>query len=188
MSSDGDDAPPPPEPADARPGNDELPLAKDAFSYIADRRILAAANRRTSEKLARHHVLPAYYREIKTHLDPDEWRTGFLAVHDYFIPAQLTIDLRQNVPQALLRDLYRPVHESFVWYEREVHVTLDRAGSAALAAARAARKLEPRPVIEPSVRDVAAEQARRREFVSTRWKPLYADDAPHPSVRVFRND
>jgi hypothetical protein len=182
----GVDDPPLPE-RDAELGVDELPRARDAVHYIADRRILAACERRQRQQPFPEPSLRIYLREPRTHLSPEEWRTGFLAVHERFIPPELEHDLKQNAPQALLRDLYRPVREE-KWVEPEVLVTLDPAARGALAEARQMRRLEPLEYVSPIANRVAEEQARRRAFVSTRWEPLYRDDEERPKVRVWLNE
>jgi hypothetical protein len=82
------------------------------------------------------------------------------------------------MPQALLRDLYRPVHEER-WFPREpIEGTGDRSGRATMQAARVARRLPPLPRIEPGARAVVAYQSWRRAFVAARWQPVRE---PRPS-------
>ena len=96
------------------------------------------------------------------------------------IPVELQNDLRQNMPQALLRDLYRPVHEER-WVEREVvEGTGDRGGVAAMQAVRDARKVPELPRVEPIVRAVLEYQAWRRQLLAERWQPFRPD--PEPQV------
>jgi hypothetical protein len=169
-------------------GEDELPRAKDAYHYIADPRILGHLDKleRTAATMLQPISLPTFVREEKVHVEPEDWRAGYLSVHDYWISDELTFSLRQNVPQALLRDLYRPLRESFVWYDREVQVSLDFAGTQALREANAARKIEPLPVVEPVLRAVHENQAVRRWLTLERWLPHHPDEADHPKVSVLR--
>src|SRR4051812_20061084 len=63
----------------------------------------------------RDYSLPAFVRtEMKLHLDPGEWGAGFLQVHERELPPELFADLREQTPQATLRDLYRPVQDFYV--------------------------------------------------------------------------
>jgi hypothetical protein len=160
--------------------DDKPPLAVDVYKELADERILSACERYVSARLVHDFSVElTTRREPKLHLDPEAWGTGFLAVREREgFPAELIRDLHEVTPQAILRDLYRPVRVS-QWFEREVRVELDEGGRRALAEARAAAvKREPLPRIEPTVRDVVAEQARRRAFLAERWQPAMADDAP----------
>src|SRR5581483_9945826 len=98
-----------------------------------------------------------------------------LRERDGFAP-ELQADLHHLTPQASLRDLYRPVHVSR-WVEREARgEDLDPGGRRSLAEARAAQHREPLPRVTPLVRDVVAEQARRRALMAERWLPAKRDD------------
>src|SRR5262249_1144576 len=110
-------------------------------------------------------------------VDPADWRTGLVRVEgEREIPAQLINDLHEVMPQALLRDLYRPVHEER-WIERElIEGTGDRGGFAAMQEAREARARRPElPRVEPATRTVRADQTGRRGLLAERWQPLKTD-------------
>ena len=70
---------------------DELPRAKDACRYIADPRLLGRLDRlqRSSSYLVQEHDLPIRAGVLPFHLEPSDWRAGFLAMHDYELPPQL---------------------------------------------------------------------------------------------------
>jgi hypothetical protein len=130
------------------------------------------------QRLMRDWSMPIHVREQRLHLDPADWGTGFVRVEgEREVPAQLTNDLHEVMPQALLRDLYRPVHEER-WVERElVEGTGDRGGFAAMHEARAARARRPElPRVEPATRTVRAYQTWRRALLAERWQPLKPDD------------
>src|SRR5439155_12344478 len=117
-------------------------------------------------------------------LDPADWGAGYLVEpREYDLPIQLYDDLKQLTPQSLLRDLFRPVRE-LVWVEREVYAELDPGGRKAWLEARRAQPREPVPTVQPTTREMRAEQQRRREFLRESWKPKYADDQPRPAVVV----
>lgn len=145
-----------------------------------DERLIARMETHTKrgERMVRDWSLPLNLRETKTHLDPDDWRTGFLrADRERDIPAQLTSDLRQNMPQALLRDLFRPVYDER-WVAREiVEGTGDRGGFAAMREAREARRKPELPRIESALGAVRAYQTWRRAMVAERWRPFKDDPA-----------
>ena len=163
---------------------DELPRAKDAFHYIADRRLVdrVVRNGRAAGELVRDPSLPIRAGVLPNHMEPADWRAGYLEVHDYEAPAQLFQDLKQCTPQALLRDLYRPEYQAFVWHEREVMVTIDRGGTQALKEAFAAQKLEPLPRIEPLGTEVQQHADAWRKIVRDRWKPVLDDSEPRKRV------
>ena len=146
-----------------------------------DERLLqrCAAHVARGERLGRDWSLPINLRAPRLHVEPADWRTGFLRVEgERDIPMELQDDLRQNLPQALLRDLYRPVHEER-WVERElVEGSGDRGGFAAMQAVRDARRPPALPRIEPAVRAVCEYQAWRRGLLAERWLPLRGDSEP----------
>jgi hypothetical protein len=163
--------------------NDELPRARAAYPYMADRRILGRLEARARAVL-RNFDVPIRAREPRLHVEPSDWRAGFLRVGERWIPDALLFDLKVLTPQALLRDLYRPIR-ALQWYEREPIVEFDRAGMQGFAEARAAQKLPPRPVIEPLVQVVIEHRRLQRELVQQRWQPFMPDSEPRKSVGVF---
>ena len=168
--------------------DDELPRAAAAVQYIADRRLLSRIARleRESGAMVRPPEVKLYAGELPNHLDPADWRAGYLAVREIELPPQLYADIHENAPQALLRDLYRPVPEAFVWHEREVAVELDFAGTRALAEARAAQKRDPLPEVQPLGPELREHAQKWRTFVRERWKPHLDDSEPRRSVWLPR--
>jgi len=159
-------------------------MSAPAWEAAVDARLLARceAHVRRGERLMRDWSVPTSLRAPALHVEPEGWRAGYLrADRERDIPMELQHDLRQNMPQALLRDLYRPVHEER-WFEREiVEGTADRGGVAAMQAVRDARKVPPLPRVEPVTRVVREYQQWRRALVAERWQPFLADDAPRRS-------
>ncbi len=98
------------------------------------------------------------------------------------LPQQLYADLHELAPQALLRDLHRPVKSFFVELERQEVSEVLGILQAECEKLREARRLEPLPEIEPSVLAMAEQQRRRRSFMAERWQPLLPDDAPRKEV------
>ena len=143
-----------------------------------DERLIARCEAHVTrgERLMRDWSVPTNLRPPKLHVEPADWRAGFLRVEDEReIPMQLQNDLRQNTPQALLRDLYRPVHEKR-WVEREeIEGTGDRGGFAAMQTARDARKTPELPRVESLGRAVREYQAWRRGLLAERWQPFRPD-------------
>jgi hypothetical protein len=126
--------------------------------------------------------LPVRIQPPELHLDPAQWGVGFLAVHERTIPWQLSEDLRQLSPQALLRDLHRPEME-LRWVSREpIEGTDRRAAVGALTELRALRQKPELPRIESLTRVMRAYQTFRRHLVDERWEPALPDDAPRRPV------
>lgn len=147
----------------------------------ADPQILRRTERWTNHRMLPHRALPMAIGPQTTLFDNvlRDWHVGYLAANEMDeIPYELRKDLSERVPQALLRDIYRPVFRPrFV--ERESHeFQLDPGGRSALAEAKAALQREPIPTIQSSVAVVISEQRRRRRFVQRTWHPYRADDAP----------
>jgi hypothetical protein len=158
----------------------------EAWRAVVDARLIDACERhqRGAEQLRREPSLPTFVRQPKLHLEPSDWGAGYLQVSEREIPSELQQDLRQLMPQALLRDLYRPVHE-IGWIERAiVEGTGDRGGALAMAEARAARTRPERVHVEPGTRVVRAYQIWRRELYAERWQPILGDDEPRTPVAI----
>ena len=147
----------------------------------ADPRILSRIDRWLHARMLPSRELPQALRPQTTHFDNvlKEWHVGYLAVRELEeVPHELRQDLAERAPQAILRDIYRPVHrEKFV--ERTVHeIELDPAGQRAYSEAKAGLKREPLPQIESSVALMMTEGRRRRRFLMRPWLPYRPDDAP----------
>jgi hypothetical protein len=168
---------------------DELPKARDAYPHLADKRVLERVARleHKSSTMVRDPELPIRAGTLPFHLEPSDWRAGYLSVHEVELPPQLHGDLRECAPQALLRDLFRPEREAFVWYDRETLVTIDRGGRAAFRDALAAQKRDPLPVVQPLVGAVMARAREWQKVVSERWKPFLDDDQPRKKVFVVHD-
>lgn len=161
-------------------GSDEEPRAREVIGAIADQRVIERAFRRASPP----YRLPAPPRSpgLRVHVEPEAWRAGFVRVDEREVPSELIADLRELTPQALLRDLHRPVLES-VWHERELIVEpLDHGGRAAWAELRRERNREPLPRVPSTSAAIREEQLRRRAFLAERWQPTLPDDAPRKAI------
>lgn len=159
----------------------------EKWRAVVDARVVDACERheRDADRLRREPSLPTWARNPRLHLEPSDWRAGYLAVRgEYDVPFELQQDLHRLMPQALLRDLYRPVHEER-WIEREIiEGTGDRTGVQSLAEARAARRPPPLPRVEPGTRAVRAYQTWRRALLAERWQPILGDDEPRRKVVI----
>lgn len=123
--------------------------------------------------------LPIALRSQPTHFDRlADWYAGYLGVRAEYEPSyELRRDLKERVPQALLRDIYRPVrgHDSIDFV---CHEALDHGGRAAMAEAKQALNREPIPTIEPVLLTVLEYQKWRQRLMRTPWQPFLRDDAP----------
>jgi hypothetical protein len=157
------------------------------LAEIADPRLLAQLERRRTAKLVRELSLPLYtaQRQLKLHLEPSDWGAGYLAVRDRELPDQLLSDLHDLSPQAILRDLYRPVRaEVPIILERHEGTSPHRSAKEAIAEAKIARVRQEVPRIEPLSQLVKEEQERRRAMLDEPWQPAMPDDAPRRPVVV----
>lgn len=163
----------------------EEKAAQDQFNARvrrdADARILARIERWLNPRMLPERALPQALRPQPTHFDNilSDWHAGYLAVRELEeIPHELRQDLTERAPQAILRDIYRPVRrDTFV--ERTMHeIEWDPAGRRALAEAKQGLVREPLPQLESSVVLMMAEQRRRRRVLSRPWLPYRPDDAP----------
>jgi hypothetical protein len=130
---------------------------------------------------------PAFFRpSLHLNIDPDQWTHG-LEVHTRELPQELFNSLRERTPQALLRDLHRPVIKFYV--EPALIEGTEVIGQLNLEfeKLRQARKLDPRPSIEPTVNVFHAEQTRRRGFLAKRWEPILSDETDRKTVRVWQD-
>jgi hypothetical protein len=151
---------------------------------VADPALLSLVARRLRPEIVRSHQLPTWAGELPNHLDPADWRAGFLAVHDGGPPPDVREALNEMTPQSHLRDLFRPE------YSREpvpldLHpLPLDPGGRAAYAEVRASMRREPLPWVARSLDVLAELAAQRRNFLHTPWQPFLRDDEPRREVFV----
>lgn len=124
--------------------------------------------------------LPTAIRPQRTHFDRlADWNAGYLGVRAEFEPPyEMTRDLKEQVPQSILRDIYRPVRRQPMIEPAFIEVNADPGGRLALAEAKAALQREPLPTVEPILLVVIAEQRRRRRFLRRPWPSFRADEAP----------
>jgi len=124
------------------------------------------------DRMVRDWSMAGTLRPPKLHLDPSDWRAGYLrADRERDIPMELSADLHENMPQALLRDLYRPdFPERFIM--RELVEGSERGALPALREAREARQKPPLPRIASTLGVVREYQTWRRGLVAERWKPV----------------
>ena len=153
--------------------------ASSDWRASVDARLIARCEAYTSrgDRMVRDWSMPSSLRPPKLHLDPADWGAGYLrADRERDIPMQLSSDLRENMPQALLRDLYRPEYqERFI--ERELVEGSERSALPAMREARQARQKPPLPRIASSLGAVREYQTWRRSLVAERWKPV-KDEPP----------
>lgn len=147
---------------------------------------LARLCERWETSMPSHEVgLPTLVRlELPTTLARGDWRP-LVEVHPREVPPELTRDLRELTPQALLRDLHRPVRQFFVELQPVEGTRVSGRLEEEFDLLRKARQVEGRPQLEPSVRVVHEEQLRRQALMAEEWKPLVPDDAPRAKVEVW---
>lgn len=146
----------------------------EAWRAAVDERLIARCeeHERRGARLMRDWSVATHLRAPRLHVEPEAWGAGYLrADRERDIPAELSNDLHQTMPQALLRDLYRPVREER-WVERElVEGTGDRGGFAAMQEVREARRPPPLPRVDSGLRAVREYQQWRRSLLAEHWQP-----------------
>jgi hypothetical protein len=134
---------------------------------------------------SRELTLPTFVRwEMPTTLAREDFRP-LVQVHPREVPPELTRDLRELTPQALLRDLHRPVRQFFVELQPIEGTQVTGRLEEEFDRLRQARRVEPRADVVPTVRVVWDEQRRRQALMAEEWKPLVPDDAPRNRVQVW---
>lgn len=123
--------------------------------------------------------LPMAIRPQPTHFDRlADWYCGYLGVRDdYEVSYETQQDLKHAVPQAILRDIYRPVKNITREWERH-DFELDPGGRQAMAEAKKAQQRDPLTPLPSSLTVFAAEQRRRRRLRDTPWQAARPDSAP----------
>ena len=91
---------------------------------------------------------------------------------------ELIRDLKEGVPQSILRDIFRPVRASSGVEPHYHELNLDPGGRRGWEAVREAQKREPLPTFEPALATLISEQRRRRRFLKRPWQSFRKDDAP----------
>lgn len=165
----------------------EMEQWNDRIRRDADPGILARIRRIEQHPMVpRPRSLPRAMRDMSTHFDDPlhQWHVGYLRVHDEMeLPHELHRDLRECVPQSILRDIFRPT-TGFDFVLEPMETEPDRTGAQALREAKEALNREPLPTIESSVLLVSAEQRRRNRFVVQPWKTLLKDTQPRQYYQV----
>jgi hypothetical protein len=160
------------------------PEPRPPLEAIVDPELLAIVAGRARPEIAREHGLMTFAREPRNHLDPADWGAGFLAVREGGPPPEVLEALREQTPQAHLRDLYRPVYsEAPVALELNA-MPIDSGGREAYAEVRAALVREPLPQVVCSLERVAERRDAWRAFLATPWQPFLRDDEPRRDVQV----
>ncbi len=161
------------------------PRAGDQLDRVVSPALMDAVEKLCTRIVFQPYSLPTFAREPRLHVEPRDWLAIVVEQRERGnFSNQYYNDLRERAPQANLRDLYRPVMESR-WHEREPRGDeRDPGARKAAAEVRAARKREPLPSIEPSVRAVVAAQRARRAFLAERWQPTKPDDAPRDAIEA----
>lgn len=147
----------------------------------ADPQFLERLNRWAKRPLIRElEPLPMSIRPMATHFDNlARWYAGYLGVRgEYEAPDELRRDLRECVPQSLLRDIYRPVRREKLVEWVYTEISRDPAGQEALAEARAARERPPVERVQSSQILMTQVLRYRRRLHEQAWKPRRPDDAP----------
>src|ERR1700712_3194238 len=123
--------------------------------------------------------LPMALRPQPTHFDRvSDWYCGYLGVRqEYELSYEDQQDLKQCVPQSILRDIFRPVKTPQFEWERP-DFELDPGGRKALAEAKKMLQRDPLPTLVPATEVFAAARQRRQRLHNHPWLPRRPDSAP----------
>ena len=165
-------------PADSRLPISEEPKAIEVLKKLADPALLQVADRYCRIEPLEISVC-LVLKEPADHLSPESWRIYPPSIHERVIwNSELMGDLSQVTPQALLRDLYRPVRND----GGEVYRLETVSGQAeadpwnALVPALQIMKREPWPEIRSSVLLVEETNQHRRYYYREPWLPVKSDE------------
>jgi hypothetical protein len=171
-------------PATSLPAEAAEQAAPAPIAAVVDPALLALVEGRARPEIMREHAITTWVRDLPYHLDPADWRAGFLAVHEGGPPLDIREALREQTPQAHLRDLFRPVFQQGP-VPLELHsLPLDPGGREALAELRASLRREPPPQVVRSLAILAERRDEWRAFLATPWRPFLRDDEPRREVHV----
>jgi hypothetical protein len=163
--------------------SDEEPRAKDVIDAAANPELLARLEAWAHGVRPFTAAIAPYMREQRLRLEAKGWRyEGQLQIEEREIPYELTRDLTERMPQAKLRDLYRPEMQ-VGWHEREQVVPpFDTAGIRAMAEAKAQRHFEKPETLAALTALVRDEQRRRAAWLREPWQPFLRDDEPRKAL------
>ncbi len=156
---------------------------RERVVQAADPALVARLEARRDVDLIRTPPTVTYLREMPTHLDPAVWRTGFLDVHEAPIPAAMWDMLHDPVPQALLRDLFRPVFSEPRAYHR-METGLDPGARRAFELIQESQRREAPVTTETLSEAITRRQNEWRAFLREPWRPWLDDEAPRREVFV----
>lgn len=162
----------------------DVPIAVPPAPLVADPRLLALVHGRFRPEIVRTHALPMYVRDLPFHLDPVDWRAGFLEVSEGGPPMDIREGMREAVPQAQLRDLFRAEYSQEPVTLDLIELPLDPGGKRAFAELRGQQRLDPIPFIPRSIDAVDERIVEHRAFIDGEWKPMLDDAAPRREVYV----
>ena len=162
----------------------EVPSEAPREPLVPDPRLVAMVHGRFRPEIVRTHALPLYVRELPFHLDPADWRAGFLEVSEGGPPMDVREGLREAVPQAQLRDLFRPEYSKEPVSLDLIELPLDPGARRAFAELRGQQQLEPIPYIPRSIDAIDERIVEHRAFVDEQWQPMLDDAEPRREVYV----
>lgn len=165
-------------PLDFRLPNPAEKKAGEVLDRIADKQLVALENR-----YRRIHSLDAtielVLREPADHITPESWGLRPIEFQDRMIwNSELMGDLKQLAPQALLRDLFRPVRDGMRYPQQPTDIPTPQALLAERMPAVEIMKREPLPEVCSSVIAMDESEQHRRFLYEEQWQPPKDDSEP----------
>ncbi len=157
---------------------DPEPKASATYQKLADKRLLAI--RAKYDRIQPLEVtIQLVLKEPADHLSPESWNLYPTGVHERtFWMAELQGDLKEQTPQALLRDLHRVVRRDEPYFLEPVEGMSQRFPWADRTRSVDEMKREPLPELRSSTVLVDEAGALRRQYYRDPWKPAKDDSEP----------
>lgn len=152
--------------------------AVEVLDRIADRKLTAIEpryNRISSVGVTIELVL----REPADHTSPESWGVYPLEIQDKMIwNSEMMGDLKQLTPQALLRDLFRPVREDVRYPPEPIDILTTQTVMAEPSPTLEVMQRQQLPEVRSSILAVEEADQHRRSIYTEDWQPVKADTEP----------
>ena len=144
---------------------------------------------RESQVLIQPVGLPLFVRtDMPLVLDESGWNLSIKATTaEYTLLGEMFADMRQMAPQALLRDLHRPVKGFEFWHEIAEGSDWHQLG-AIIRELREAQVIPERAEVRSLLPILLEEIEKHRQWIEAPWKPARPDDAPRDKISFGGRD
>lgn len=159
--------------------------AGEVLDRIADHKLLDAERR----YLRIHSVdatIELVLREPADHVSPESWGIHPPEFQDRMIwNSEMMGDLKQLAPQALLRDLFRPVRDDIRHAPEPVDAMTPQAVLAERTPTLEVMKWQPLPEVRSSILAIEEADQHRRSIYTEDWQTVKDDSEPRTAYSEF---